>query len=160
LQKAPRNQPKSHIKSCRTVILDSALFHEADTINLKDVYQNRRINLTLFYGTQLPKYLPVDRAFPFTVSTAVPGAAAIRAEPARLVAAARLALITVMTIILIVIRINDIGFGNILIVIRRRFIIPVRGGLRIRPRPSHTARASGLRMGKARNGKKQGAGEC
>jgi len=34
----------------RAVIFDSDLFHETDSINFKDGYENRRINITLLYG--------------------------------------------------------------------------------------------------------------
>ncbi len=36
----------------RAVIFDSSLFHETDVISFKDGYLNRRINVTLLYGTR------------------------------------------------------------------------------------------------------------
>jgi tetratricopeptide (TPR) repeat protein len=39
-------------RSNRAVIFDSDLFHETDDINFKDGYTNRRINITLLYGSR------------------------------------------------------------------------------------------------------------
>ena len=36
----------------RAVIFDSDLFHETDQIAFKEGYLNRRINITMLYGTR------------------------------------------------------------------------------------------------------------
>jgi hypothetical protein len=37
-------------KQNRAVIFNSDLFHETDTINFKEGYENRRINVTMLFG--------------------------------------------------------------------------------------------------------------
>jgi hypothetical protein len=37
----------------RAVLFNSALFHETDAINFKEGYENRRVNMTYLFGSQL-----------------------------------------------------------------------------------------------------------
>ena len=53
LEKENANCIKVPYRENRIIMFNSALFHKTDTINFKDDYESRRVNVTLLYGQGL-----------------------------------------------------------------------------------------------------------